>query len=294
VDLALENAINHRKSLEFRLSEHNKKKSLPRLFMVESQPEPKAPEFVPPSPELTSKTIQLRDLKTRYTDKHPDVIRLTREVAELELRDAAAAAARARMAKASQPADPGKSGGPSALQLEGAEIQREMESNRNEIARREKEKQDLLTQIKIYEDRLSAAPAVEQELTALMRKQDAVRQQHGTLQNKKLQAQLTSRLEVGRASEMFRVIDEANLPERPTWPDRSEIKLLGLLAGFVLGIAAALGRELLDDSLGTEREASAVLDLPVLVSIPKITDESSKSAGFWSRKKKEPVLKKPA
>jgi len=54
---------------------------------------------------------------------------------------------------------------------------------------------------------------------------------------------------------------------------------MGIGAGFVLGIAAAFGRELLDTTLGSESEAAAVLKLPVLVSIAEISARESRKIG---------------
>jgi len=105
---------------------------------------------------------------------------------------------------------------------------------------------------------------------ALSREHEALKQQYSSLQGKKFQAQMTPNLEANKNSDTYRVIDEANLPESPAFPNRVQIALMGLGAGVVLGIGAAFGRELLDNTLGSEDEVAAVLKLPVLVSISEI------------------------
>jgi capsular polysaccharide biosynthesis protein len=77
-------------------------------------------------------------------------------------------------------------------------------------------------------------------------------------------------------------MDEANLPELPSSPNRLQIALIGLLAGLVLGVGASLGRELLDSTLSTEEEAAAELKMPVLVSVYEI---SNREARRHARKK---------
>jgi succinoglycan biosynthesis transport protein ExoP len=71
-------------------------------------------------------------------------------------------------------------------------------------------------------------------------------------------------------NQSYSIIDEANLPARPAFPDRLQIVLMGLGAGLFLGLAAVAGREYLDPTLGSEHEASMVLNIPVLIAIPEI------------------------
>jgi uncharacterized protein involved in exopolysaccharide biosynthesis len=156
------------------------------------------------------------------------------------------------------------------LDIEAAEIKIEAESIKNEVSKREKEKEAILAQIRAYQGRLNLVPALEQEIAALSRDRDALAQQYANLQNKKHQAQLTTSLENSKNSEIYRVIDEANLPEKPAFPNRLHIILLGLAGGLVAGFGAGFGRELLDSTLGSEAEVSAVLQLPVLATISEI------------------------
>jgi capsular polysaccharide biosynthesis protein len=45
---------------------------------------------------------------------------------------------------------------------------------------------------------------------------------------------------------------------------------MGIGAGMAVGLGAAVGREVLDSTLGTEEEVAAVLKLPVLAAITEI------------------------
>lgn len=79
-----------------------------------------------------------------------------------------------------------------------------------------------------------------------------------------LVAQLES-IQVNQApAARIAVVDAAALPSAPSSPKRSRILLMGLLAGIVLGGAAALARERLDRRLRTSADVAAVLPAPIL------------------------------
>ena len=127
-----------------------------------------------------------------------------------------------------------------------------------------------------FQGRLNLAPAIEQELLGLSREHESLKQQYDTLQGKKLQSQMTASMESNTAGDTYKVIDEANLPEKPIFPTRIQIVLMGLLAGIVMGIGAAFARELLDTTINREEDAVAVLKLPVLASISEMPRKEPK------------------
>ena len=84
-------------------------------------------------------------------------------------------------------------------------------------------------------------------------------------------AGMASKLESDTSKESYRVIDPANVPVKPVFPNRTQIILMGIGGGLLLGLGAVVGREFLDPTLRNEEEAAAVLKLPVLASIPELT-----------------------
>ncbi|MBF6064257.1 protein tyrosine kinase [Nocardia terpenica] len=60
------------------------------------------------------------------------------------------------------------------------------------------------------------------------------------------------------------VVDKAQLPGAPSSPQRSRILVLGLLAGLVLGSAAAFARDRLDRRLRTSTDLAALAPVPIL------------------------------
>jgi succinoglycan biosynthesis transport protein ExoP len=208
---------------------------------------------------LSAKRAQLAELAARYTAKHPDVMKLSREVEELERQNRAAAAKAGstesaqeltplgqdkRDAAGTETAQPVADSLP-IVEVGEAEIRLEEENLKNQIAKRETEKEGLLRQIKDQQGRLNLAPALEQEYLTLSRERELLVQRYNNLQVKKFNAQMAT-------------------------ANRNQTILLGIGAGFFLGLVAAFGREFLDPTITRPEEAATVLQLPVLVVIPEL------------------------
>src|SRR5262249_18065018 len=112
----------------------------------------------------------------------------------------------------------------------------QLESVKTEIASLQKEREYLTSQIRIHENRRLGAPRVEQELFALTREHEALKQQHHDLQQKKYNTQVAANLETNANNQTLKVIDEAYLPEKPVGPERGRIALIGVVAGFIIGL----------------------------------------------------------
>jgi len=78
-------------------------------------------------------------------------------------------------------------------------------------------------------------------------------------------------MERRQIGEQFRVLDPARLPERPISPNRPQIYAMGVLGGFVLGLALVALLEYRDTSLRTDADVVTVLALPVLAMVPAMT-----------------------
>ncbi len=91
-------------------------------------------------------------------------------------------------------------------------------------------------------------------------------------------------------SNIVRVVQNANAPERPFSPSKKKILALGALAGLMVGVFIVIGLSALDRSVKTVDQAEEQIGLAVLSAIPEIKDvkdhpsiliaaEDAKSAG---------------
>ena len=82
-------------------------------------------------------------------------------------------------------------------------------------------------------------------------------------------------------------IQPASFPDAPSFPNLLMFIGGGLAAGLVLGVGIAMWLELRDNSIRTEADAEAALELPMLVAVPWVGPASENKDGkLWHTKAK--------
>jgi capsular exopolysaccharide synthesis family protein len=89
---------------------------------------------------------------------------------------------------------------------------------------------------------------------------------YASLQQKKQEAEISAAL----AATEIGIVDRAEPPPGPIRPNGKRNAALGLIVGLILGIGAALLRELTDPTLRTADEVRAMSDVPILGLIPAV------------------------
>ena len=72
----------------------------------------------------------------------------------------------------------------------------------------------------MYQDRIQSSPAVQEQYKKLTRDYQTAQKFYDDLLNKMNQSKMATDLERRQQGEQFRVMDEPNLPEAPTFPKR--------------------------------------------------------------------------
>jgi len=218
------------------------------------------------SPEIEELKRRLQNLRLRYTENHPDVLKVKKMIARLEEQD--------QQTVADETAHPAEGVVPSADydifagQVEGLSFQ--MKSIEQTIRNLQGEKVALERQIDLLKQRIEDTPRRQLELISLQRGYDTIKHQYDALLEKKLQSQLASNMEKRQKGEQFKVIDRAKLPEKPFRPNVPKLLLTGLLAGLAAGFGLALGMEYFDQSFRDHKEVADFLQVPVLAVIPRM------------------------
>jgi polysaccharide chain length determinant protein (PEP-CTERM system associated) len=216
--------------------------------------------------DLLSLKSELAALQAKYTEKHPDVIRLKSMIANFESSDSLIDASERDTAE--KPAVNSKEAQMLLRQL--TDIELEIKGTRAEIAK-------LQSQIKWYQQKVEETPKREQELLTLNRDYNNLRALYDSLLNRKLEAEISVSMEKKQKGEQFRVIDPAKAPKRPVEPDVHRIVLLTLLLALSLGCGLAYSVEMMDTSYKVPDDLEKDLQVPVLVSMPiRYTDNELK------------------
>jgi polysaccharide biosynthesis transport protein len=279
---ALQQGRDQQKALDYRIQERKRLRLIERSVANTENANKKSDKAVPSGmeSELAARKAVLNTLLTKYTRKHPDVETLERQIQELEVKikdqkdnPEAAEPSGVRRDAIANAGTPGMS---SQIDQDPEDVAFafEMDSLKKQIERREKDRQKIQLQIEECQRRLKLAPALEQEMSTLLREEEILKQQYLNLQSKKFTSQMSATVESDKKNETYKIIDEPSLPRFPESPNRFQLLLMGIGGGIVLGLGAAFGREMLDSTIRSEEEATALLSLPVLVSIMEIPDES--------------------
>ncbi len=138
-----------------------------------------------------------------------------------------------------------------------------------EIREHESGLRALQAELTSFQGRVEAAPRWGQELAARSRDYEVLRAKYVTTVSRRADAAAAEQLLAADGQGLFRVIEPAVAPTRPSAPDRPRLVWLAALAALVAGLAGAGVAEWMDGSMRGPEDASR-LGVPVLAAIPRI------------------------
>ncbi len=228
--------------------------------------------------QLSSLQSQLLSLQARYTEDHPDVIKTKADIAEVKK----------KLAEVNEAAAKGGDSNAKASASEPPEIrQLRMQVHQYEdvLGQATREQKRVGDQIKLYQSRVAISPGVEEKYKLLTRDYESAQKFYNDLLAKKSTSEMATDMERRQQGEQMHLLNAANLPESPSFPNRLLFAAGGLGSGLVIGMGLALWLELRDKSIRNEADVLASLQMPVLVSLPWVTEDVQKSGNgkFWGR-----------
>jgi polysaccharide chain length determinant protein (PEP-CTERM system associated) len=234
------------------------------------------------SPAIEELRDQVRNLRSRYSDRHPDVIKLQTAISKLEEEHDAST-------PDADPEQPGGdiestgiavSEGASLFDAQKEDLAAQLELIQREIHEVVQEKKKIKKEMETYLHRIELGPQIEQMLTDLSRGYDELQRNHQSLLEKKFRAGLAENLERAQKGEQFTVLDPAKLPDKPFTPNTRKVLLLGFFVSLGVGLGLAFLREYLDPSFFSAKELESHVQMPILVSIPVITTDQDRRRFF--------------
>jgi len=252
-----------------------------------------------PWARLAQLHMQVVNLQSRYSDKHPDLVKARSEIKQLETRlgisvEQSEKAKRLDELK-NRRDDLINSLGPdhpevAALSKEintlSSEVQKSKDSG-NHVKSRESElkkyirqRDEIQRKINELNRKNQMAPITQSEYSKLTLEYDAAAKQYNDTMNKLAEAKMAKGVEETKIGERFTIIDEPAVPQKPEKPKQ---KLKILMAGFFMsiigGFFSALIMENLDHSIKSMHQLQKITKSPVLAILPYIKSEDEEAEG---------------
>jgi len=198
----------------------------------------------------------LASLEARYTQRHPDIIRLKGRISDLE-------------SKQKSDLDEGQEV-PEGRGITQAEINlvNQLREIQLAITNLRAEAAQLHSQMKWYQAQVEDTPKREQELMSLNRDYHNIQETYNSLLSRKLEAEIAVNLERKQKGEQFRILDHAKTPIRPFKPNMQRILLMTVALGFALGCGLAYLRETMDTSFRRPEDIEEALQIPIIANLP--------------------------
>lgn len=207
---------------------------------------------------ITELEAQLDSLTLRYTDKHPDVIEVTRNLTHLnKLRSDEIEKYLAQ-----------KSENTGSLKRLSAnpviqEVQIQVNQLENLIASLNVRADDYRQRIVDLENRVHTLPEIEAELIALNRGYDITKSNYEALLSRRETAQLAQQADETTDKIQFRVIDPPRKATKPSGPKRFILFGVVTVLGFGVGIGISLLMSLLTPVATSTTQLSKITGVPV-------------------------------
>jgi polysaccharide chain length determinant protein (PEP-CTERM system associated) len=230
--------------------------------MLTNTPQMNGSAAVDPSlQELALAKRQYLEKRSYMTEEHPEMIALKKKISKLEQQPEAALLSDSNQPeKQVRAGNPGKSSLSYDIELQLTSVNRKVDEMKTELKK-------IDDQIALYQVRIDKSPKVDQELSVIMHDYDNAKESYNNLRKKQIDADQANVLEKEKQQEYFKVLDPAMAPEKPVFPDKRKVLLIGLLMGLGLATGLMVVMEFLDKSFHTVKDVEDYLNVNVIASI---------------------------
>jgi len=213
--------------------------------------------------QLNINRNSLAELKGKYSDSHPDVKKLVRQIAEQE-----------KELKV-MPKTSGSSGSQSKSMrdIEIERVRTRINATVERIKSLEAQLQSLEKKRGELEKTVIQTPQVQKALVSLERDYENILKKYKEIQAKEMEAKLSESLEENKKAERFSLIEPPIFPDKPIKPNRIMIVGAGLAVALGIGAALVILLELLNQRVRGSAALTALLKERPLVVIPYISTE---------------------
>ncbi|NOQ51056.1 MAG: hypothetical protein GQ578_02395 [Desulfuromonadaceae bacterium] len=225
-------------------------------------------------PQLAAMENHLSNLRLRYTDNYPEIVRLKFEIEIL----------RKRLQDQEEPVQDSEGSKMTSLNPLYLDVQQRLLEVQGELSSEQAKIKNLQRMLAKREKELHEVPANRKELNVLIEERNSYQKIYQDLLARMGKSEVSKQMQLAGRTATFRIVDPAVFPEAPISPNMLKMFLLAVAGG--LGCAAGL--VFLLENLDTrvrDVDVFKALGIEVLAIVPNISDPRD----LW-RKRKRDVL----
>ena len=200
-------------------------------------------------------------LQGKYSESHPDIKRLKRQIESLEL-GTSPDGAKVKISSNKSPLF--------------MKINSKIDASEREVRRLINRKQEINNKLALYEKRVAETHQVKRAYDDLIRDYENNLAKYKELRAKELQAEMAQNLESENKGESFSLIEPPQVPSKPEKPNRPKIFIMGVVASIGIGLGLAILFDMLVGGVRGYNEISRILGANPLVVVPVLTVKDDK------------------
>jgi len=215
---------------------------------------------------------RMEELLLRFTEKHPDVVEITRLIEELELK-------RDEDHVLMDEMDLGPADNPAYQQLKMQLAQAEAN-----VASMTARVEEFERRVVVFKEKVDSVPKIEAELKQLDRDYNIHQTNYQALLSRRESANIAEQAEISGDQLKFRVVDPPRVPLHPSSPNRPLLMTAVLIGSLVIGIMLAFLLYTLRPTFDNARDVMELLGRPVLGGVSMIHNRE------WSMRHKRALI----
>jgi polysaccharide chain length determinant protein (PEP-CTERM system associated) len=255
-NLALEEALNRKQQLETQLKDQEETVTAPSQVVT--------PTTSALDGRIAALQNQLDNLRLRYTDLHPEIVRIKQLIARIqEQKEQEQKPAQGQSQAALKAQNPIYQ----QLTIAIAEADANVASLKARVAQLQKKRAALLQAV----DRI---PQIENEFNQLTRDYGVLKSNYAQLLARRETVAISSEVESKTDTVEFRVVDPPRVPNKPVWPNRPLFVSLVPLGGLGVGIAIAFLLGQIRPTVDSRRQLQELTEYPLLGMVTRVETEA--------------------
>ncbi|WP_020676395.1 XrtA system polysaccharide chain length determinant [Geopsychrobacter electrodiphilus] len=211
--------------------------------------------------KLAALQMRLENLRLRYTDNYPEIVRLKSEIASFH----------EQLSQTDGKEKTPETSKMTSLNPLHQDIQEKLFEVEAEVSSLLAKKHSLESLVAKRQQDLASVPTNKKELGLLIQQRDSHRKIYEELLARMGRSEVSKQMEISNKAATFRIVDPAILPKVPVSPNMLKMLFLAIIGGLGCGFGAVFLRENFDTRV---RDISFLDDLgiEILAVVPNITN----------------------